>query len=232
MREMDMMAAESRNTTQMLIISLIHSLFIVSYGRIVTVSDSGMVHVELSVKDKLHPVCTAAQYVSISSGLLELNVAPKVNDHVLLLSPKDWGISIFTALKAVTGGTGYNVNACIAIPVGTMKGESVNTVNVTEDAVNITIGTAEEIPMDVTVTGATSVNAKTIDLNGGEDKDDNLVRYGQLNTILTKYFTDLKTSLTTTPITGQGSTQSWLNYPEIDLSKAKCTTLTTKSSDD
>lgn len=92
---------------------------------------------------------------------------------------------------------------------------------------SITIGTNGEVTINTAQN--VSVNANQVNLNGDSKS---LVTYGELNTALSTFLQQLTVSLSTTPITGNGSPQStWTDFPtSIDISGAEASTLKTGSS--
>ena len=224
------------------ILKFVRNMFIVSYGVITDVSEDPIVSVDVLASEAEQAPSVCARYVSLTSFLFELSITPTVGDHVLLLSPRHWAEEMFTETKSTSGVAGYKPNLCMALGIGVVLNTSVNAVDITDSSVKIGVGKTtkdadgndveHEVAADVTVSGGTSLNAKTIDLNGGENKDDNLIRYSELDKALQKFVTDLRTCMTTTPIAGNGSTQpSWTAFPSIDISAAMCATLTTGKTD-
>ncbi len=71
-----------------------------------------------------------------------------------------------------------------------------------------------------------SKSGKNINLNGDSKS---LVTYAALNTALTEFLTQLTTSMTITPIAGNGTSQeTWLDFPtSIDISNAEATRVKT-----
>ena len=232
----------SNALAQDLILKVVQGMFIVSYGIITDASKNPFVTVNVLASSGREPPTVCARYVSLTSLLLELSIVPSAGDHVLLLSPKDWTGGMLTATEPSQGTAGYKPNLCLAFPAGTVRSASVSTVDITGSSVTIGIGnpttdssgtkTEHTVDVPVKVSGNASLNAASIDLNGGDDKDDNLIRYSELNTALQNFVTGLQTCMTTTPIAGEGATQpTWVNFPSLDISKAKCSTLTTGKTD-
>ncbi|MBO5921205.1 MAG: hypothetical protein J6Q48_02315 [Bacteroidaceae bacterium] len=98
----------------------------------------------------------------------------------------------------------------------------------------LTVNTASNINVSttgdasVTADGNVSVDANQINLNGDSKS---LVTYGELDNALSTFLQQLTTSLSTTLIAGNGSPQTWTDFPtSIDISSAEASTLKTGSS--
>ena len=98
----------------------------------------------------------------------------------------------------------------------------------------LTVNTASNINVSTTgdasvsADGNVSVDANQINLNGDSKS---LVTYGELDNALSTFLQQLTTSLSTTPIAGNGSPQTWTDFPtSIDISSAEASTLKTGSS--
>lgn len=226
--------------------AVIKSLYAVSYGYIEEVLSATEILVTFSVNQGGGNRTVPAKFTSLTGELFELNVTPHKGDHVLLLHPKDIAPLMYTASSGVQGGDGYKECGCLALQIGTIKAASYNSAAVTDTDVTVGIGNTTKdaggndvehaVNLVKTVSGNETETTKGnrvftaagMEFNGS---DDNLMRYSELNTALQKFVTDLSTCMTSTPIIGEGSTQSWVNFPQLDISKCLCASLKTGTTD-
>ena len=219
----DIFQAE-RYTDRNLIESILASFYIIDYGYIKKVNPDKTVDVihakMLKTMDgqSLRPTTTKAlEVLTLSCGGFALQVDYKAGDKVLLLGLKDYvpktqQVAIPTE---TTSYIHYTRETMKALPLCVFD----NTAKIKVKAENGTL--------DVDALDTIKLNGKQkIELNGNTKQ---FVTWGELNSALSTFLTQLTTALTTTPIAGNGSPQpTWTGLPtSIDISAAKTTTVVT-----
>ena len=198
-----------RFNDQTLIESILASHYILDYGFIKNVNPDKTVDVTHAKRLKTldgqslpATVTTKVEVLTISGGGFAFNFDYKKGDKVLLLGLKNYvpKVEEVTSASETTSYMHYSRETLKAIPMCVFSDEAKVKVEVEEGTMKVT-------------------TQKKIELNGNTKQ---FVTWAELNQALTNFLQQLTTSLSTTPIAGQGATQVWVNFPTaIDISAAK-----------
>lgn len=198
-----------------LIESLVASFYILDYGYIKTVNPDKTVDVVHAKRLKayngktLNPTTTKGlEVLTLAGSGFSLQIDYKAGDKVLLLGLKDYvpKTEDVTSATETTSYLHYSRETMKALPLCVFNDEA---------KVQIVVQNGD---LDVKTNGKIKLN--------GDSKQ--LVTWSELNDALSQFLTQLTTSLSTTPITGNGSPQTWVDFPTaIDISSAKTTTVVT-----
>ena len=198
-----------------LIESLVASFYILDYGYIKTVNPDKTVDVVHAKRLKayngksLNPTTTKGlEVLTLAGSGFSLQIDYKAGDKVLLLGLKDYvpKTDDVTSATETTSYLHYSRETMKALPLCVFNDEA---------KVQIVVQNGD---LDVKTNGKIKLN--------GDSKQ--FVTWAELNNALSQFLTQLTTSLSTTPIVGNGSPQTWVNFPTaIDISGAKTTTVVT-----
>lgn len=146
---------------------------------------------------------------NLTSSLVELDVMPSEGDEVLVVSLQHLSDAVVDGDEPVVADryNGYTLQSCVAIPIGSSRGKAQVIIKVDDGKVSI------DTDSDIAVKGDSKHAVYWEDLNSG----------------LASFLAALKTTMTTTPIAGNGNVQgAWTNFPTkiyIDGAKAEDVTI-------
>lgn len=186
------------------------------FGRVYEVIDEKTILVIKMTKFTEQNAILGCRYLGLSTSAIKVNILPKKGDPVIVLSLQHLSDTLFSAEEPekVSRYNGYGYMSCVAIPFCIGEEEAKVSITVNEEKVSID---APEV--DITI------NGKSVGVNG---TDKHAVYWEDLNAGLADFFSKLKTSMTSTPIAGNGAiVPSWTAFPsKIDIDAAKSSDFT------
>ena len=205
----------NRFNDRTLIESVLQSFFIIDYGYIKNVNIDKTIDVVHAKRLKTYTDENLPQtetkeieVLTLSGSGFSIQFDYKKGDKVLLLGLKDYIPKVDDVRSATETTTylHYSRETIKALPLCVFNDEAKVTVQI------------ENGDMAVDTQGKIKLN--------GDSKQ--LVTWSELNDALSQFLTQLTTSLSTTPIAGNGSPQTWVDFPTaIDISGAKTTKVVT-----
>lgn len=201
-------------TERDVITSIINNYYILDYGFVTAVKNNtvDVTHATILKTNQgneiKQTVTQNIELLTVATGGLAIDFDVQEGDKVLLLGLKTYipKVEEVTQAKPQTAPIHYSRETLKALPLCVFNDNAQVKIAATEGTLKINV-------------------AEKIELNGN---DKNFVTWAELNSALSTFLTQLTTALTTTPIVGNGSAQTWTGLPtSIDISAAKTTTIVT-----